>query len=46
MMDVLTDINRNDRITMVIVTHEHDISARTQKTVRISDGTITEMVQN
>jgi putative ABC transport system ATP-binding protein len=46
MMDVLTEINRNDGITMVIVTHEHDISARTQKTVRINDGIITEMILN
>ena len=46
MMDVLTEINRNDGITMVIVTHEHDIAARTQKTIRINDGVITDMVLN
>jgi len=45
MMDLLTEINRKG-ITMVIVTHEHDIAARTQKTVRITDGMITEIVMN
>jgi len=45
MMDVLTEINKNG-ITMVIVTHERDIAARTQKTIRITDGTITEIVMN
>jgi len=45
MMDVLAEINKKG-ITMVIVTHEHDIAARTQKTVRITDGMITEVVIN
>jgi putative ABC transport system ATP-binding protein len=45
MMDLLTEINRKG-ITMVIVTHEHDIAARTQKTVRITDGMITEILLN
>jgi putative ABC transport system ATP-binding protein len=45
MMDLLTEINR-EGITMVIVTHEHDIAARTQKTIRITDGMITEVVSN
>jgi putative ABC transport system ATP-binding protein len=45
MMDLLTEINR-EGITMVIVTHEHDIAARTQKTIRITDGMITEIVSN
>lgn len=45
MMDLLTEINK-EGITMVIVTHEHDIAARTQKTIRITDGMITEIVAN
>jgi putative ABC transport system ATP-binding protein len=45
MMDLLTEINR-EGITMLIVTHEHDIAARTQKTIRITDGMITEIVAN
>jgi putative ABC transport system ATP-binding protein len=45
MMDLLTEINR-EGITMVIVTHEHDIASRTQKTIRITDGMITEVISN
>jgi len=45
MMDILQEINKNG-ITMVIVTHEHDIALRTQKTIRITDGIITEVINN
>ena len=45
-MDILTDINKNENITMLIVTHEHDIAARTQKTISITDGMITEIIKN
>jgi putative ABC transport system ATP-binding protein len=45
-MDILHEINKSDGITMIIVTHEHSIAARTQKTIRISDGVITEIITN
>jgi putative ABC transport system ATP-binding protein len=45
MMDILQEINRTG-ITMMIVTHEHDIAARTQKIIRITDGMITEIIKN
>ena len=44
-MDQLHEINKSG-ITMIIVTHEHDIAARTRKTIRISDGLITDIVEN
>jgi len=45
MMDLLTQINR-EGITMIIVTHELEVARRTQKTIRIMDGLIREIVNN
>jgi putative ABC transport system ATP-binding protein len=39
MMDLLKTINQNG-VTVIIVTHEHDISARTARTIRLRDGNI------
>ncbi len=44
-MDLLQEINKTG-ITMIIVTHEHDIAKRTQKTIRLTDGIIKEIVTN
>ena len=44
-MDLLRDVNETG-ITVIIVTHEHDIALRTQRTIRISDGLITEIRVN
>lgn len=44
-MEILKEINK-DGITLIIVTHEHDIAAMTQKIIRLSDGRISEIIQN
>jgi putative ABC transport system ATP-binding protein len=44
-MDILHEVNTTG-ITVIIVTHEHDIALRTQKTIRITDGQIMEIVKN
>lgn len=44
-MDILQEVN-NQGITLIIVTHEQDIAMRTQKTIRITDGMIKEIIEN
>jgi putative ABC transport system ATP-binding protein len=39
MMDLLKTINQ-DGVTVIIVTHEYDISAMTDRTIRLRDGNI------
>jgi putative ABC transport system ATP-binding protein len=38
-MDLLQEIN-NEGITILIVTHEHDIALRTQRSIKLKDGFI------
>ncbi len=40
-MDLLTEINRTG-ITMLVVTHDPDIAARTQRIIRLRDGKVVE----
>ncbi len=39
-MDLFTQLNRDEGITVVVVTHEHDIAAYAQRLVRLVDGKI------
>ncbi len=44
-MEILKDVN-NQGITVIIVTHEHDIAALTHKIIRLKDGIIGEIITN
>lgn len=44
-MDILKEIN-DSGITVIIVTHEHDIAAMTRQIIRLKDGHIHEIIRN
>jgi putative ABC transport system ATP-binding protein len=44
-MDILQEIN-NTGITVIIVTHEHDIAARTQRSIKLRDGIIENVIHH
>ena len=44
-MEILKEINE-DGITVILVTHEHDIAAMTHKIIRLKDGLISEIIKN
>jgi len=45
-MDLLTGLNRDQRITIVMVTHEPDMAAYAKRTVRFLDGLVESDEQN
>jgi putative ABC transport system ATP-binding protein len=42
-MDLLQEIN-DTGITIIIVTHEHDIALRTQRSIKLKDGIIEDII--
>jgi putative ABC transport system ATP-binding protein len=44
-MDILKEVNK-EGISVIIVTHEHDIAAMTDKIIRLKDGNIGEIIVN
>jgi len=44
-MEIMKQINA-DGITVILVTHEHDIAAMTHKIIRLNDGVIAEIIKN
>lgn len=44
-MEILKEIN-DEGITVILVTHEHDIAAMTRKIIRLKDGVIHEVIRN
>jgi putative ABC transport system ATP-binding protein len=44
-MEILKEVN-DQGITVIIVTHEHDIPAMTRKIIRLKDGVIEEIIKN
>ncbi len=44
-MEIIKEIN-GEGITVILVTHEHDIAAMTRKIIRLKDGQIQEVIRN
>ena len=44
-MDILQEVNSTG-ITIIIVTHEHDIAARTQRSIKLKDGIIENVIHH
>lgn len=44
-MEILKEINA-EGISVILVTHEHDIAAMTHKIIRLKDGVIGEIIKN
>lgn len=41
-LNLLIDLNRNEKRTIVIITHDHDVSQQCQRTVTLKDGKVFE----
>ena len=45
-MDILIQLNKQDNITIIMVTHEKDIADYAEKTIHIRDGKVEKITQN
>ena len=39
-LDLLQELNKKDKITVIIVTHEADVAKRAQRQIKVVDGEI------
>ncbi|HEX3866189.1 MAG TPA: macrolide ABC transporter ATP-binding protein, partial [Gemmatimonadaceae bacterium] len=39
-VQLLEDLNRESNTTVILVTHDHSLAARTQRVIRLSDGRV------
>jgi putative ABC transport system ATP-binding protein len=37
-MDILEDLNRHEGVTLIVITHEHEVAARAQRVLTLRDG--------
>ncbi len=44
-VDLIFDLNRNAGTTLVLVTHDHELAARTQRTLRLKGGRVEALTQ-
>jgi putative ABC transport system ATP-binding protein len=39
-MDILEDLNRREGVTVIVITHEHEVAVRAQRVLTLRDGTL------
>ena len=44
-MDLFKELNREDEVTIIVITHDHGIAAQCQRIVRVKDGLVIDKVE-